>query len=112
MRISAKLRATILVSEIGDTHRRELQLELIQINFSLLPTGLAIDGFSGGGGAVKKIMKKFLIKTMNSAAFKSYLAHIANILLRETIIYFQANNGQFFGQFVGKFISSLSAVKL
>lgn len=43
-------------------------------------------------------------------AFKNYLAHISNTLLRETIVYFQANNGQYFGQFVGKFVSSLSAV--
>lgn len=73
-------------------------------------TGLGLDGFSGGGGAVKKIMKKVLNKAMNSTAFKSYLAHISNILLRESIVYFQANNGQFFGQFIGKFVSSLSAV--
>lgn len=76
----------------------------------LIYTGIGLDGFSGGGGAVKKIMTKFLRKAMNSPAFKSYLAHISNILLCESIVYFQANNGQFLGQFIGKFISSLSAV--
>lgn len=73
-------------------------------------TGIALDGFSGGGGAVKKITKTFLTKAVNSPAFKSYLAHIINIILRESIVYFQANNGQFFGQFIGKYYASLSAV--
>lgn len=70
----------------------------------LFQIGLAIDGFSGGGGAV--IIKMLL----SHIEFKINTLHMPKILLNKTIGYFQMNNGQFFGQFAGKFIASLSAV--
>lgn len=72
--------------------------------------GLAVDGFSGGGGAVNKIMKRLLHNMINSPDFQKYLSLISMSLLRETFDFFQINNGQFFGQFIGKLITSLSAV--
>lgn len=72
--------------------------------------GIALDGVSGGGGAVKIITRKILTNAVHSPAFKRYMTFITNVLLRETIVYLQANNGQFLGQFVGKLVSALSAV--
>lgn len=73
-----------------------------------------MDGFSGGGGAVNskinKIAEKIIIKLIASPKLKGYLVHIRKTLIRETIDYFQVNNGQFVGQFLGTFIASLSAV--
>lgn len=72
--------------------------------------GLAVDGLSGGGGAVNNMMRELLIKIFTLPGFRNYFSHISMKLIHESFDYFQINNGQFFGQFVGKLISSLSAV--
>lgn len=53
--------------------------------------GIAVDGLSGGGGAVNIIYK-----------FRVWLHHV-RILLKD-------NNGAFFGNFVGTLFAQLSAV--
>lgn len=71
--------------------------------------GLAIDGFSGGG-AVIKMIRNFFINIFHFPIVHDYISHMWMVIKNETINFFQMNNGQFFGQFVGKFISVLSAV--
>lgn len=62
--------------------------------------GLSIDGFSGGGGAVR-------FQAVFSLSFRLF-----SFQKKHNFFCLQANNGQFFGQFLGKFVSVLSAVNL
>lgn len=76
-------------------------------------SGTGLDGFSGGGGAVNTIndiIEKIILKIIKSPKLTGYLKHMRQTLINETIDYFQVNNGQFVGQFLGTFIASLSAV--
>lgn len=70
-------------------------------------------GFSGGGGAVilNHKLKKMLSSLISLPKLENYVSHMTQMVINESLNYFQANNGQFFGQFVGKFISVLSAVR-
>lgn len=87
----------------------KLSIEIISLTFYLI-IGTAIDGFSGGGGAVMIKNLKSFKQLSNLPKFEKYVSHMTQVFMKESFNYFQANNGQFFGQFIGKFISSLSAV--
>lgn len=83
----------------------------------LTETGAGLEGLTGGG-AVNDMMQIASRRFLNSETSSDFMEHMKHILVKEALDYlvnkilhyFQENNGKFFGQIVGKFVSTLSAV--